>query len=519
MNEPRPRRRAKVMAAVALIVFIAVVFQRVHRFGFINYDDDHLLYRNPFVSTGISLRNVIWAFTSTEKLQWAPLTWLSHMVDFQLFGGNPSGHHLVSLAIHLVNTLLLLAFLEKATCAYWRSLFVAALFALHPLHVEPVAWVSARKDLVSTAFFLLTLLAYSTYVRRRSTAAYLLTLAAHVGSLMAKPMYVTLPVVLLLLDYWPLDRVDPVDRSPKRGVASARLLLEKVPFLILGVVFSGVAYLTQSRSGAVTAFSEGDLAVRASTVVATYAHAVWKAIWPATLAILYPAPESFSPWSVIAQAAALALVSALVIASARTRPYLLVGWLWFVVLLLPVSGVVKIGSALMADKFMYMPLVGLLIMAAWWVPDLAGRWKGRWRPAVLVTAALALIAAGAARSSAYLEHWRDSKTLYTEALAVTDRNFLVMGNLGAAYQDDGDLDSAIRYYFESVQAEPRFEIGHANLGHLLLTRNDCDRAVPHFQAALQLRPGYRRAERGLAYCRSRQLEPGRSPAPAGPRVR
>ena len=502
-NEPSPRRAFRAAAIVALIGAVFVLFYRVREFGFINYDDDHLLYRNPFVSTGISLRNLAWAFTSTDKLQWAPLTWLSHMVDFQLFGSDPSGHHLVSLAIHLINTLLLLAFLVRTTGAFWRSLFVAALFALHPVHVEPVAWLSARKDLVSTAFFLLALLAYSTFVRRRRASTYLLTLAAYVGSLMAKPMYVTFPFVLLLLDYWPLDRVRSGNPTPVHGRARAesilKLILEKVPFLVLGGIFSGVAYVAQFRSDALTTFHAGDLGLRASTVVASYVHALWIAIWPAKLAIVYPAPTYFSPWIVMGQATVLAIVFALVIASARSRPFLFVGWLWFVVLLLPVSGLVKIGSALMADKFMYMPLVGLLIMAAWGVPDQARRWNGRWQKPVLVVA-FAIIVAATARSSAYLEHWRDSKTLYTEALAATDGNFLVMGNLGAAYQDAGDYDSAIRYYRQSIQVEPRYEIGHANLGQLLMLRNDCERAVPHFQAALRLRPGYQRAAQGLAYC-------------------
>jgi hypothetical protein len=504
MNEPRRRRPLELVVAVALLAVTALVYHRVSGFAFVNYDDPALLVRNHHVNTGLSLANVAWAFTSTHLLQWAPVTWLTHMIDFQLFGSDPSGHHLTSLAFHLFNTVALLVLLRRATGDFWRSAFVAALFALHPLHVEPVAWLSARKDLVSTAGLLVALLAYVEYARRASPFAYAATLAAYAVSLMAKPMYVTLPVLLLLLDAWPLARMRATGATPSgsgRRHPLIPLVVEKLPFFGLAAVSSAVAYLTQARADAVVPFRIEELGSRAAGVVVAYATYVWKTVWPAGLAVVYPRPE-LPVWEVLVAIAFLAAVSVLAIRGARARPWLLVGWGWFLVALLPVIGIVQIGSSWVADKFTYVPLVGLFVMVAWGVPELVELAAGaRARRPALAIAAGAALALLAARSALQLESWKDSITLYTRALEVTDGNFVVLGNLGYAYQEQGRLEEALRYYHESIRVEPRYDAGYASIGLLwVYGMGDCERAAPYLSAALRLNPAHRQAESALAWC-------------------
>jgi hypothetical protein len=500
MNELRSRNGSAALVAVVLAAATALLFHRVTQFGFVNYDDPALLLRNPNVNTGLSLRNLQWALTSTEKLQWAPLTWLTHMVDFQIFGAQAGGHHLTSLLFHLFNTVALLALLFRATGALWQSAFVAALFAAHPLHVEPVAWLSARKDLVSTAFLLLALHAYLAYARSGRVSVYFAALAAYTASLMAKPMYVTLPAVLLLLDLWPMGRLRSGPEQTGWTRRPVRLLVEKLPFVAVAAASAGVAYFTQAKADAVVSFRIGELASRAAGVVVGYAMYVAKTLWPAKLAVVYPR----SPLPAVAVIAALVLlvgVTVGVVRGARARPYLLVGWLWFLVTLLPVIGIVQIGSAWMADKFTYLPIVGLFVMVAWGVSDVASRTSRRVRASLAVAAGVVLLACGI-RSYAYVGAWKDSVSLYTEALEVTDKNFVVLGNLAYAYQEQGRLDEALAYYHESIRAEPRYEIGWASIGLIwLYARGDCARATPYLDAAMRLNPNYQPARQALAYCR------------------
>jgi tetratricopeptide (TPR) repeat protein len=499
------RRPTVVLAGVVLLAVTAALYARVSAFGFINYDDELLVYRNPHVNTGLSLANLAWAFTSTDRLQWAPLTWITHMLDFQLLGPDASGHHLVSVGFHLLDTALLLAFLWKTSGSVWRSTIVSAMFALHPTHVEPVAWLSARKDLVSTAFLLVTLLVYAWYARRPGAARYVATLGAFAGSLMSKPMYVTLPVLLLALDYWPLDRLVAGGGSAPASASrrTARLLIEKVPFLALSVAFSAIGYAAQSTSDAVSAFALDQLGSRASTVAVAYGHMLWKTAWPSALSIVYPVPASsasFAWWIVLGSVALVLAISAIVVRLGRANRFLVTGWVWFLATLLPVTGIVKIGSAVSADKFSYIPIVGLFIMVAWGAHAALAGSPDRVRRPVLVAVASGVLVLFAARTTRYLDCWRDSFALYSEALAVTENNFLVMANLAAAYQAQGNFDEAIRYYEQSIVAEPRFEVGYSNLGYLWLRKRDCGRAVPYFTAALQINPGYHNAEFGLAYC-------------------
>ncbi len=496
--------KAKYLSALTLAVVTGVLFWQVKNCAFINYDDDSLLLYNFNVTSGLSWKNLVWAFTSTDKLQWVPVTWLSHMLDFQLYGINPAGHHVTNAVLHLCNTIVLLLVLYRMTGAYWRSFFVAALFALHPLHVEPVAWVTARKDTLSTLLFLITLLLYVRYVRQPRTAGYVLVLCAYLVTLTAKPMLVTLPLVLLILDYWPLNRLAGPDRenaAPKWRIEGiTRLVWEKVPFLLLSVIFSGVVYFTQSKAQAVTPFQLQLLGSRLANILVAYAGYVWKTFWPARLAVVYPYREVVPLGEVLLSAAFLLAVSGIALKQATARRYLLVGWLWFLVTLLPVIGIVQIGSAYMADKFTYVPLIGLFVIIAWGGGELAEKWRLNARPWLIAGSGAVVLGLLALRSGEYLACWKDSKSLYLEALKVTENNFLVTSNLAAAYEDDGDYGQAIRYYLESIRIEPRFEAGYANIGYLYLKQNDCAHAVPYFISALQLKPDYPKARAGLGVC-------------------
>jgi len=475
--------RAQIVSG-ALVLATAVVYLPVLRFGFINYDDQALLRFNAHLVSGFSLENVRWAVTSTDHLQWAPVAWLSHMLDFQLFGSDPSGHHLVNLLFHIFNVLALLAFLWRTTGQPWKSALVAALFALHPLQVEPVAWLSARKDLISTAWLFLALLTYAGYTARPTRARYLLTLAAYILSLCAKPMFVTLPLLLLVIDSWPLARSAPL----------GRLIVEKIPFAAAAAVGSAIAYLAQASSAAVTPFQLEQLPFRVSLATVAVAHQAWKTAWPSSLAVIYPRPPSIPPSIAAACAAFLVAISLAAIRLRRSKPALFAGWSWFLIGLLPVTGLIQIGPAMTADKYMYVPIAGLFIAMVWSLPGTEHR---RWRTATIAGA----LCACALATSDYLRSWKSDVSLYTRAIAATENNYLAMSNLGAAYELAGDLESALGWYRAAIRAEPRFEVAYANIGFvLLMSRHDCEHATPYFVTALSLNPGEPRARAGLMHC-------------------
>jgi protein O-mannosyl-transferase len=494
-------------AATALVLFVtAVLFSQTGTFDFINYDDTPLIVYNSHVNTGFSLVNIKWAFTSMDMLQWVPLTWMSHMLDFQIYGNNASGHHISNIIYHLLNTAGLLYFLHKTTGKYWQSLFVAALFALHPLHVEPVAWVTARKDLLSTLFFLTTLLLYVRYVEKPGVWRYLPVLVAYLVTLMAKPMYVTLPLLLLVLDYWPLERprfIGAADSNPRSKLMF--YIAEKIPFALLAGAFSVTAYLAQSTADAITKFQFSRLLVRAATIVLSYGEYVWKTFWPAKLAVIYPLESPILIGEVLVSALALVVFTILAVKYSSAHRYLLAGWLWFLIALLPVIGIVQIGSAFLADKFTYIPIVGLFIVIAWGVPELLAKRAVKSREIVMALSAVIALSLLTARSWNYVSCWKNSETLYTEALSVTDNNFLALGNLAAEYDRQGKYDEALKLYYESIQAEPRYETGYAGIGYLYLMKGDYEKAAPFFEQALQLRPDYRRAQAGLYSCRSNRV--------------
>ena len=479
------------VGAPGLLLALAVLacFLPAVRHDFICLDDHGYVTENQHVLSGLTWANLGWAFRNTEMANWHPLTWCSHMLDAQLFGARPWGHHLTSVILHAVNTLLLLVVLYRLTGAYWRSLMVAALFGLHPLHVESVAWVSERKDVLSTAFGLLTLWAYGRWVERagarqaRAAVYYRLALVFFALGLMSKPMLVTLPCLLLLLDYWPWQRCDG-------SVASWwPLIREKVPFFVLAAAASVVTYLAQSGLGAVVTWQIYPWTTRVANALTAYCRYLGKSAFPTSLAVAYPFASDFPVLLTLLAAALLAGITLAALSLRRRRPYLLVGWLWFLGMLVPVIGLVQVGRQSMADRYSYVPLVGVFIMVVWGVADATAGWTRRaW---VLGPVAGAVLVGCAALTWRQLGFWQDSETLFRHALAVTHNNFTAHDCLGYALAHSrGQRAEAIAEYRAAVQLDPNQADVHHALGKILAeTPGDLDEGISEFRMALRLKPG------------------------------
>jgi tetratricopeptide (TPR) repeat protein len=505
---------------VCLLLFIATlaVYWQVGNYEFVNFDDDKYIIENFHVQKGLTRDSVIWAFTATHVSNWHPLTWLSHMLDFQLYGLNPSGHHLTNVFFHLVNTLLLFLVLKLMTGALWRSGLVAALFAVHPLHVESVVWVAERKDVLSTLFWMLTLWAYLGYTKRPGVKRYLVILLAFALGLMAKPMLVTLPFVLLLLDYWPLKRIElgqsaiglPAASQPstianKPGAQAFRLLLEKTPMFVLAAVSSVVTFIVQKSGGAVGALETYPFKIRMANALLSYVIYLKKMIWPQNLAVFYPHPgQSLPMWQAAGAGLLLVVVSIAVIRAGRRYPYLPVGWLWYVGTLVPVIGLVQVGDQAMADRYTYVSLIGLFIVVAWGVPDVARSW--RYGKSALALATGSLLVALMVSTSLQLKHWKNSLTLFDHALRVTENNYLAHLNFGAALADQERTEEAITHYHRSLQIAPNYAKAYNNLGLALAQQGKNDEATAHYLKALQLNPDYARAHNNLGVVLTRTGE-------------
>jgi tetratricopeptide (TPR) repeat protein len=483
---------------LGLLAAVFAVYGQVWSHEFLNYDDPDYVTANAHVQGGLSAANFVWAFTSTYASNWHPLTWLSHMLDFQLFGLRSGPHHLMNVAIHAISTLVLFAFLWKATGARWRSAFVAFVFALHPLHVEAVAWTAERKEVLSGMFWMLTFVAYLSYTRQKSLARYALVVAMVVCALMAKPMAITLPVVLLLLDYWPLRRFE--------RERQAALVIEKLPLVALAIGSAIVTYLVQQRTGAVSGVDQIPVLNRLANAFASYFVYLVKFAWPSNLAVFYPYPESPQWVLTIASALTIAGITAFAIRQARVRPYFAVGWIWFLVTLLPVIGLIQAGAQSHADRYMYLPMIGLTIAIAWGLADWLER-RG-WSQTALAAGATAVCAAWAMVTFVDVNYWRDSIAIFERAIQVTDRNAIAYNNLGSALWDQGRLTEALPKFEMAVMIQPQAPEKQDNLGSALTAAGRFEEAQVHLERALQLSPDLAKAhvDLALAFMRQRKIE-------------
>lgn len=490
----RPGWGAPFLCALALLVITLTVYLPVGTHPFLTMDDQTYVVQNPHVATGLSAANIRWAFTAVAAANWHPLTWLSHMADASWFGMKPGSHHLTSVALHIISALLLFLLLLRLTDCLWQSFFVAALFALHPLNVESVAWVAERKNVLSTLFCFLTLHCYCSYAATHRTSAYLLTLAAFVLGLMAKPMLVTLPMVMLLLDYWPLGRWR---RSPPRAATAITLVSEKIPFLCCALLSALVTFHAQQTGGALADLSVIPVQLRLENALVAYATYLGKTLWPQNLALYYPFPTAIPLWQVFAALCLVLFLSATAVAAGRQRPYLVVGWCWFVLTLVPVIGLIHVGDQALADRYTYIPVIGLFIITAWGAADLT---RGlRHRQILLAVLAVIVISAAATQSRHQLGYWRDSITLYRHTLNITTANYIIHTNLGIALQAGGDLDGAREAYREALRIKPTYAAAHNNLGNVLVIEGDADGALREYGAALAACPNDTRLHNNLGH--------------------
>ena len=487
------RSRALGIAGLLVLATLAAYEPLFHN-EFVSLDDNLYVTKNATVQQGLSWETVRWAFTTQAAGNWHPLTWLSHLLDVQLFGLDPVGHHATSLALHLATTLLLLRVLWGLTGALWPSSFVAAIFALHPLHVESVAWVAERKDLLAGLFFVLTLGAWARWVERPGRLRYALVLLALACGLMAKPMLVTVPFLLLLLDYWPLGRMNWKREHEPQGPTLSRLLGEKVPLFTLVAASSVMTYWAQQAGGAV---EDVPLGARLSNALVAWVGYAAKLAWPDRLAVMYPYPALGWPvWQTLLSGAVLVGVSAAALRLGRRYRYLPVGWFWYAGMLVPVIGLVQVGYQASADRYTYLPSIGLSIVIAWGTTDLAKRTRLSY--AWLAVPAAVALAAMILTTRAQVGHWRNTFTLYEHAVSVTDNNYVMYANLGVAHGNRGESDRAVFYLEQAVRANPRFDHGHYNLAVELQKRGRLDEAIEHYRAAIDVTPDYSSAHANLA---------------------
>ena len=478
--------------ALGLVLLTVLVFAPVVGHDFVSLDDPAYVTANRQVRRGLTAEGFRWAWGAEVAANWHPLTLLSHMLDGELYGLDPGGHHLTSLLLHTANAVLLFVVWRRLTGAGGRSAVVAALFAVHPLHVESVAWIAERKDVLSGFFFLLTLAAWLGWVRRPTPRRYLLALLAFVLGLLAKPMLVTVPLVLLLLDVWPLERLPRGAPAAELRRALGRLLREKLPFFIAALAAGGVALFTQRE--ALFPLAALPLAQRAANALLAYAAYLGDTFWPRGLAVFYPLPPAQPAWRVALAAALLAALTALALARLRRSPWLAVGWLWFAGMLVPVIGLLQVGSQARADRYTYLPSIGLFVALVWEVCALVqgpsqrpARRPGATRAALAAAALLAIVPLAVA-ARAQVATWRDSLTLFQHALAVTERNLMAEMRVGTELARRGDHAGAERHLRAAVRIAPGAPRPQAALGRWLHQRGRPREALPHLRQASRLRP-------------------------------
>ena len=525
-------RHWKIVIPLVLALLTLAVFWQVSGHDFVNLDDEQYVTQNPHVRGGLTAGNLTWALTTTHASNWHPLTWLSHQLDVQFFGMDPAGHHGVSLFFHVANTLLLFFLLNRMTQTLWQSAAVAFLFALHPLHVESVAWVAERKDVLSTFFLLLTLWAYFVYTRGPGVVRMIPVAVLFALGLLSKPMLVTLPFVLLLLDYWPLGRYrapekpalqplptpgiespgkkkkqrkkaagesPPVPPERKEPSAAAivpwALVTEKIPLFALTILSSIMTFLAQQKGGAMSPLDDIPLLMRLGNALISYASYIVKTVFPQGLAVFYPYPSGIAAWQVLGSAALIGTMTFLAVRCRKQYPYAFVGWFWYLGTLVPVIGIVQVGMQAMADRYTYVPQIGLFIAVAWGAGDLASRQShGR---KILAALTAVVFASLTVVTWNQISHWRSSITLFEHALRVTEQNSLAHLNLGVALNRAGKGSEAAEHYREALRINPNSSGGHFNLANYYVSTGRKDEALNHYREAIRINPRYANAYNNL----------------------
>jgi len=507
-----------VLICLALAILTVITFWSLKDCGFINLDDNTYVFQNAYVQSGLNANSIGQFFSFSSELaekssNWHPLTWLSLMFDYQVFGLNPQGYHLINLLFHVMNTILLFLILRRMTKTLWPSAFVACLFAIHPLHVESVAWIAERKDVLSTFFWMLTMGAYSYYVEHLGFRRYFLVLLFFILGLMAKPMLVTLPFVLLLLDYWPLRRFQEIKPDHEIQTEEVKkpanpeykwsliypLLWEKAPLFVLAILSSIVTYIAQQKGRAVQSFEVLSPIVRIGNAFVSYISYMGKMIWPSNLAVFYPHPGLLVSWQVLGSVLLLISITLAVIWRVQKSPYLATGCLWYIGTLVPVIGIVQVGTQAMADRYTYIPLIGLFIMVAWGVPDLLKKWK--YRKEILLASSVLSIFCLSIITWTQVGYWQNNITLFDHTLKVTDNNWQIYNNRAVANRRLGNYSQAISDYDRAIEMNPGYAEAYKIRGNVYRDLGNYKQAIEDFDRGIEIKPDDAAAyiNRGVAY--------------------
>ena len=486
---------------IFLIVASCVAFGRVATNDFINFDDDYYITENNQIKSGINSGSIEWAFTSLAVSNWHPLTWISHTLDWSLFGANPSGHHLVNLLLHIGAVIFLFLFLNKTTNKIWPAAFAAAFFVLHPLRVESVAWVSERKDVLSMFFGMACLYTYAFYAQSQKSSKYLLCLILFALALMSKPMLVSLPFVLMLLDYWPLGRWQEALSAPIEGRNRlvGKLLWEKLPFILLAIASVIVTFWAQDKGNSIITVESLNFYQRLSNAIFSYVAYLGKVFWPADLAVFYPYQFSLPQWKILASVLILIVITIAAFYYIRKLPFLFVGWFWYLGTLVPVIGLVQVGKQAMADRYTYLPSIGIAMILAWLMPFLFQK-TGLSRK-LLISTATAVLCMLIFLTWMQCGYWKDSATLFNHTLRVTKANYLAHNNFGVALTSEGIMKEAIDHFSEAIRIIPDYAEAYYNRGTSYYHLGHYQRAIEDYNKAIRIKPDYAKAyyNRGIAY--------------------
>ena len=498
-KSPTPKIRIEFVISLFLILAILYIYYQTKNFDFVLLDDDVYILNNPYVARGLSAENIKWAFFSSHGGFWIPLTWLSYMGDSHLHGLNAGYYHVTNLIFHILNTLLVFAVFRRMTGDLWRSGFVAALFAVHPVHVESVAWVSERKDLLFAFFWLLTMWCYQRYAQQPRPWRYAIVILTFIAGLMSKPMIVTLPFVLLLLDYWPLNRIT-LKKSQTPDVAyptysTVKIILEKVPLIALSLAASVFTFVLQQAHGAVSSIESSPASQRVVHVLVAYVKYIIKMLWPRDLTAVYPYSPGIPIWQIAGSCILLGFISFLAFKHLTRRPYLITGWLWFLGTLVPVIGIVKIGSHAMADRYTYVTFVGLYIMVSWGIPEIFNRFNHK--RVALALAAMGVILACMILARYQTTHWINSVRLFSHAIEINPHNFLAQRNLGLALSYGGELDRAVGHFKQALSINPSSARCYNDIGTVYLVKGRYVESIGYFEKALHFKPDYPKAHNNL----------------------